>query len=701
VSFHQKKKINAVSTWPTPLNVQDVRKFIGLCQYYKSFVPNFSTIAAPITDLTKGSGHKKRAINWSPECQAAFATLKNLLTTAPILLTPNMAQPFRIECDASDFGIGAVLLQQDPQANNEWKPVAYESRKLSMQERAYPAQERETLSILHALRVWRCFVDGNDYEVYTDHLPLKYYDETKKISPRLVRWMAELSLYSPKIIYKKGEDNFIPDLLSRRDGPNCTPAANSIEPRYLYATFENCAAILHKTRQDHDSLVNDPLQDWPLFYFKDQDSWPEKWKDELLTQQNNFMVKDQYVWKKVTNKTSTATNDIWVKFIPFKRRADLVEDFHRGFGHQGKITINQLMKTRFWWPKMMNDINTWLARCPECQLHSRKQSKIHHAPMKPLEIPPPFSRWHLDFIGELPNTKNGNRWILMAVDYNTNFPIARALNNASGEEIVKFIYEEIVMRFSCPAEIVTDRGANFMSKILNQYMKKIKSKHIFTSAFHPRTNSKCERLNQTFKHMLTKYVKGEVHSWDEFIDSALFSCRIRKHATTGFSPFYLTYGVDPVLPGDSLRPFMAPFTEEDPELIAEDALTHLRYLRENRYLAEGRMKIQAEKDKKRWDDAMKGRQVQTFKMDEYVLLRHENKKGLEFNWMGPYQVIKRNLDFNTYQIKEVDGKVYSSWVRTDRLLPVKYDGSNVNKSWYIPRVARAKDKSEENWENKK
>lgn len=110
----------------------------------------------------------------------------------------------------------------------------------------------------------------------------------------------------------------------------------------------------------------------------------------------------------------------------------------------------------------------------------------------------------------------------MAVDYCTNLIIARALKNATADEIVKFLYEEIVMRFSCPVELVSDRGANFMSKILNQYMKKIKSKHIFTSAFHPRTSSKCERLNQTFKHMITKYVKGDVHSWDEFVDTAIF-----------------------------------------------------------------------------------------------------------------------------------------------------------------------------------
>jgi hypothetical protein len=154
--------------------------------------------------------------------------------------------------------------------------------------------------------------------------------------------------------------------------------------------------------------------------------------------------------------------------------------------------------------------------------------------MKLLEVPAPFARWHIDFIGELPTTSNGNCWIIMAVDYATKWPIARALKSATANEIV--------MKFGCPIEIVSDRGANLLSKILKQYMHKIRSKNMFTSAFHPRTNSKCERLNQTFKHMLTKYVKGLVHSWDKYVDSALFSCRIRKHATTGYSPFYLVYG---------------------------------------------------------------------------------------------------------------------------------------------------------------
>ncbi|GAA5817834.1 hypothetical protein MFLAVUS_011392 [Mucor flavus] len=98
------------------------------------------------------------------------------------------------------------------------------------------------------------------------------------------------------------------------------------------------------------------------------------------------------------------------------------------------------------------------------------------------------------------------------------------------------------------------------------------------------------------------------------------------HATTGFSPFYMTYGVSPILPGDPLRPFMDPLTEEDPELIAEDALTHLRYLRENRFLAEDRLKVQAEKDKEKWDAALKNQTTQVFQVGEYVMLRHEIKE---------------------------------------------------------------------------
>ncbi|KAL9536436.1 hypothetical protein PS6_011904, partial [Mucor atramentarius] len=125
---------------------------------------------------------------------------------------------------------------------------------------------------------------------------------------------------------------------------------------------------------------------------------------------------------------------------------------------------------------------------------------------------------------------------------------------------------------------------------------------------------------------------------------------------------------------------MDPLTEEDPELIAEDVLARIRDLKEKRFEAKEQMILQARKDKDRWDAALKNNKIQTFAVGDYVMLRHESKKCLEFNWMGPYVVLKTNLDYNIYQIQEIEGKLYNSWVHTDRLHSVQYDGAKPQRS---------------------
>ncbi|KAG1167670.1 hypothetical protein G6F71_009436 [Rhizopus microsporus] len=154
------------------------------------------------------------------------------MSSAPVLQAPDLSRQFIIETDASDFGVGAVLLQKDD--HGLLHPIAFESKKLSSAERGYPPQERELIGILHALRTWRCFIDGSDYLVYTDHNPLQYLRSQKKPTPRLVRWLSEIETYDPVIKYKPGKENHVPDALSRRDGPNCIADPNDIEPSYLY-----------------------------------------------------------------------------------------------------------------------------------------------------------------------------------------------------------------------------------------------------------------------------------------------------------------------------------------------------------------------------------------------------------------------------------------------------------------------------------
>ena len=155
---------------------------------------------------------------------------------------------------------------------------------------------------------------------------------------------------------------------------------------------------------------------------------------------------------------------------------------------------------------MHSDIQDWLSSCPQCQLAVNADCKIHYAPMKPLDIPPAFLCWHLNFIGELPTTLNGNRWLLVAVGYATNWVICQSVPDATGEAIAEFIYQEIILNFGCPSKILTNHGANFMSKILAHYLGCLKIKHIFTSAFHARTNSKSEITNGILKQVPCKYI---------------------------------------------------------------------------------------------------------------------------------------------------------------------------------------------------
>lgn len=656
-------KVKAITTWPEPTNVQEVRQFVGTVQHFRRYIPNFAHIASPLTDLTKGTGAKHRPIIWTPACQNSFDRLKHLLTVAPVLQAPCMDRPFKIETDASDFGVGAVLLQQNDKG--DWHPLAYESQKLSSEERAYPVQERELLAVLHALRKWRYLVEGRPCVVFTDHEPLQYCRSKPNPCSRIRRWLSELELYQPDIQYQRASKNTVPDALSRLGGPKCTPSPTSFEPDYLYA-----ANLAHDT-------------DWPKFYLQPRNEWPTAYQQLLTQEANHFVVRDQCVYRLMPATTSTPARE--VRFALFARRADLVSKYHESCGHGGATTIYDIMHKRWWWPYMQRDITTWIRQCPRCQLAARPDKRTHHAPMRPLDIPEAFSRWHLDFVGELPKTARGNRWLLVAVDYATNWPIAVAMPDATADAIADVLFKEIVMRFGVPQEILTDRGPNFRSRLLAAYVKRLGTFHRFTSAFHPRTNGKCERLNGVIKQMLRKYAHGDIHHWDDYVAPALWACRIRKHRTTGVSPFYLTYGREPKLPGDILHPTLLNDLSIDPQAQVDSAMPSLRALKQARATARDRMQEVSQADKLRWDAHLK---PHTFKIGDLVLLRHESKLSLEYDWMGPYRVQATHMDTDTYKIVDMNNKPYNSWVHADRLRPVAAN-TQPTAPWYHPTTARA------------
>jgi len=231
------RKIQAVAEWQVPQDQHQVRSFLGLANYFRRFVQAYSSLVRPLTDLLKAKVDVAK--NWSPEAQSAFEGVKDALTHAPVLVLPDFVaaqkdKPFEVVADASLTGIGAVLLQ-------EGHPIAFESKKFSPAERNYDTSQRELLATIHALRVWRCYLEGLPFVLVTDHHPNTAFETQKELSPRMARWYEFLTRFTHmRWEYRPGRVN-VADPLSR-----VTARLTVVSTRYgeVRRLLERCLPLL-------------------------------------------------------------------------------------------------------------------------------------------------------------------------------------------------------------------------------------------------------------------------------------------------------------------------------------------------------------------------------------------------------------------------------------------------------------------------
>ncbi|CAF1544954.1 unnamed protein product [Adineta ricciae] len=308
---------------------------------------------------------------------------------------------------------------------------------------------------------------------------------------------------------------------------------------------------------------------------------------------------------------------------------------------------------------MNNDIKQSIESCPQCQISTGGQRTTETS--HPLVPVPAFHRRSLDFIGPLPVTSTGNRWILAAIDHTTKCPIVKASSSAPHEFVAKFVYEEIVLSFGCPTKIITDRGTNFTIVTLNSYFKLIGIKHLLTSAYHPRTNGVVERFNRLFAGMLAKYIADDaVNKWDLYINRALFACRIRQHHATG--------KLIPILNNDDSNDFL--HRNEQINQIFQDREKVHQHLKSNTITM-----------KNYYDQHLKP-SAHRLKQGDWVLFRHINGKKFQPRWTGPYKIIHIGT-LGTYQLKDVQGRIKSDLVQRD-MLKIELTSATPVKSWYKP-----------------
>jgi hypothetical protein len=205
-------KVKEVLEWKPPTKVSEVRNFLGLAIYYRWFIPNFSKIMKPITELLK----KGNKYLWSETCDEAFKHLKKLLTTSPVLAQPNTTKSFDVYCDASGTGLGGVLMQ-------ECRVISYSLRQLRRHEEHYPTHDLELTAVVVVLRTWHHYLLGNAVDIYMDHKSLMYIFTQPDLNLRQRRWLELIKDYELEVHYHPGKANVVLDALSRKAQCNYLP----------------------------------------------------------------------------------------------------------------------------------------------------------------------------------------------------------------------------------------------------------------------------------------------------------------------------------------------------------------------------------------------------------------------------------------------------------------------------------------------
>lgn len=645
-------KVAVIRDWKQPTNVHGVRSFVGLATYFRKFIEKFSKMVMALTHLTK----KDVPFIWSAACQKAFDDVKRALTNAPVLALPNFSLPFVVICDASKEGLGAVLMQQG-------KPLAYESRRLLPAEVNYTVTEQELLAVVHALKIWRCYLEGPKFTVVTDHNPLVHLPSQPHLSGRQVRWSDYLQRFDFDWVYRPGKTNLAADALSRNPPSDRSPfcaallmvltrkqkaqeAAQSVEtqphpkkPRRSHAAMDSSPGgpgassggeetpILGESPEP-PTLQHTWLPEGTLDIYDEvragyeQDPW---FQDEKHTAR--YIFKDGLWW--------TQADQIIVPDIPTLRRS-IISEMHDPpiYGHPGVTKTTKLAQRLFYWPTMLRDVAAYIKFCPSCQVHKSSTQKTAGT-LKPLQIPSvPWQVVTLDFIMSLPCTKRGHTAILVVVDKLTKMThLIPTTVNVTGEETAKLYIDHVFKHHGVPEAIVSDRDPRFTSNFMTAFLKIINVKQRLSTAFHPQTDGQTERMNRTLEDMLRHYV-GPIHDrWDEHLAMAEFAINNSYQESIKTTPFRLNYFRDPPTPLTLNRDDKVPAATK----LTEDMQMSLQ--------AAKKALIAAQQRQKHYADTK--RRPLSFKLGDEVLLSSKNLKTLQPHctpkllpkWLGPFTII--------------------------------------------------------------
>ncbi|XP_033991872.1 uncharacterized protein K02A2.6-like [Trematomus bernacchii] len=505
-------KVEAIHQLAPPGNVHELKRVLGMVNYLGRYVPNLSTIGQPLYELLKS----RNIWTWGHSQQSAFENIKKMLTTAPVLVFYDVAKATAVSADASSYGLGGVLLQLHEE---EWKPVAYCSRRLTEAETRYAQIEKECLASVWACEKFDKYLCGLDqFRLETDHkplVPLINKQSLDNVPLRCQRLLMRLMRYKPLAEHVPGKTLVVADTLSRSPLTHTKEETDTQEDVACYVATVIQGIPASPTRMENirkETAADSELQAVIKLI---RAGWPEYSSNVPLN------IRD---YTKVKNELSEA-DGLVIRgnriVVPGSLRADILQKIHEG--HQGLSKCRERANASVWWPGLSVDIKNIVNICKSCQEQKRAQQK---EPLISTPLPDrPWKRIALDLCEH-----NKHNYLVISDYYSRYLEILQLPSTTSALVIQRL--KTTFARFGIPEEVVSDNGPQFSSAEFRELAQRLDFRHITSSPHHPQGNGHAERAVQTAKRILRQE--------DPLI--ALMCYRSTPCTTTGVSPAELLMG---------------------------------------------------------------------------------------------------------------------------------------------------------------
>ena len=524
------EKIQAIKSAPAPQDVTQLKSFLGLINYYSKFLPNLSNTLAPLYRLLQ----KNTRWCWESEQRKAFQQAKESLTSDCVLVHFDPAKQLILACDASPYGIGAVLSHRMDDGKD--KPIAFSSRTLAPAEKKYSQLEKEGLAVIFGVKKFRQYLLGRSFTIVSDHKPLQYLFNESRVTPtlasaRIQRWSWTLGAYHYNIEYKPGQHNGNADMLSRLPLPE-TPTDIPM-PGETILVIDMLLSLPVTVEQIRQWTTHDPILS----------------RVRALVQQGWQDTDDVALKPFQRRKYELSIHDgclLWGSrvVVPPQGRDKVKQELHEG--HPGATRMKAFARSFVWWPQIDQDLEELVKRCDDCQ-RFRNQPPV--VPLQPWEWPEkPWIRVHADYAGPFLG-----RQFLILVDAHSKWMEVKVVNNATSAVTIDQM-RSIFATHGIPEMLVTDNGTVFTSEEFNSFTKQNGIRHVTSAPYHPSSNGLAERAVQTFKSFMKKSTSGSIKAR---VSRFLMQYRITPQTTTGISPAEMMMGRRPRSRLDLLIPNLA------------------------------------------------------------------------------------------------------------------------------------------------